>query len=390
MTGIMEDGLLETDDGSENAQSESMERADSIEHLISSEQEEAARLEEATLEPAAQVEAAGDYAQAEAIEAALTELIDSAPDQAGHSDEGGKTAFGQPAGDPSQHYSGVEMAEGEVVVDQDWNEGANAPASEEMGAEWSTSGDVDDRPMEEVVDGSMLGYVRSVDGGTTKADVATHDLGDADVERKGSGSISIEPVPGGFDMDHKPIPADEGLLNLDGKGGDVAEEPELKFDMEEGVIPKLDAGEDRTFKFDSDEGVWPKVEDENVWPKLEGPGGLVDFKFFKVETQSGEEGSLIGKDPAYMEGLEPSRAMEEALGRAVTDPAFRQELLDDSQRALAEYDLSVEEAALLSQIDPEGLEQVANQIKGQFETADDPAAQAVLGMIISNVLYGRR
>ena len=85
---------------------------------------------------------------------------------------------------------------------------------------------------------------------------------------------------------------------------------------------------------------------------------------------------------------DPNKTKEAALGRAVTDPAFRQELLDDAQAALGEYGLSDEEIALLGQIDPEALQQVAEQIKAQFENLEDPAAQTVLGRIISNVLSG--
>lgn len=150
MTGILDEVDFDGEGGREQANAEPMERADSIEHLVSDEQGEQAVLEDATLEPAAQIETAGDYAQSEAIEAAMTEMVDEALQETA---EGGKRDFGQESSDPSQAYSGVQMAQGEVLADQDWNEGANAPPTEEGSAErqsMSTSGDADDRPVEEI------------------------------------------------------------------------------------------------------------------------------------------------------------------------------------------------------------------------------------------------
>jgi hypothetical protein len=127
-----------------------MERADSIEHLAADEQGEQIVLDDATLEPAAQIEAGGDYPQSEAIEAAMTELIDGAQEEAA---EGGKRAFGRDTFDPNQHYSGVNLAQGEVKTDQDWNEEANAPPTEEImveGQEQAVVGALEDRPLTEV------------------------------------------------------------------------------------------------------------------------------------------------------------------------------------------------------------------------------------------------
>jgi hypothetical protein len=302
----------------EGQQSESTESSESIEAT------ESINLEEATLDPAALIEAQQEYGQAEAIESAMTDLVDTAE-----------------------------------------SEDATAPPTEEVGVDRTTSGDADDRPTEEVVAVSE-GWSTSGDADDRPTEEMTSEI---DGESK-------DDQHGDEFTDQKPIPAEEAVLDLDGKQGDVAHDPVVKGELEEGVISEADA----------DEGVWPKVEGENVWPKLDSASDLVDFKFFKVEGQAGEQGSLIAKDPAYLEALQPSQSMEAALGRAVIDPAFRQELLDDAQGALSEFELSDEEVALLGQIDPEGLQQVANQIKSQFENLDDPAAQTVLGRIISNVL----
>lgn len=379
-------------DQEQNPEGESMERADSIENIESTGRPDSTELEEATLEPDALIEAQRDFTEAEAIETAFTELVDASQES---SAEEGKGALGQGSFDPSQQYSGVEMAEGEVLVDQDWNEGANAPPTEETagaGESLLGSADADDRPLEEIIDGGeMMGYAKSVKGGTAKAELATHQLGEEDIQRKGSSTVDLESPPGGPGMDYKPIPAEEGVIHMDGKGGDLTDDREVKFDTAEGVIPKIEAEEGVIAKLDLEEGALPKLDvvKGEVDP-VEGGGGLVDFKFFKVENKDEQEGSLIAKDPAYLEaeGIRVSQTFEAALGRAVTDPAFRHELLEDAQGALADYELSAEEIALLGQIDPDGLQQVAEQIRSQFENLEDPAAQTILGRIIADVLSG--
>jgi hypothetical protein len=295
------------------------------------------------------------------------------------------------------------------LIDAADTETATAPPTEEVTVGgWSTSGDADDRPTEEVGSAAQ-GWSISGDAD----DRPTEEVGPASLDRTTSGDADDRPteemgfategwstsgdaddrpteeVVAGIDgeskddrhgeeiTDHKPIPAEEGALDLDGKGGDVAVDPVVKLELEGGVIPKMDV----------EEGVVP-LSDIVLGgiDTLESGGDLVDFKFFKVEGQAGQEGSLIAKDNAYLEGIQPSQSMEAALGRAVIDPAFRQDLLDDTSGALAEYDLAAEEVALLGQIDPDGLQQVAEQIKSQFENLEDPTAQTVLGRIISDVL----
>lgn len=227
MTGIVEDTEFGNEGESRKAESESMERSDSIEQLAFSEHDDEVRLDDATLEPAAQVETSGDYDQAEAIEMAMHELIDADQESA---TLGGKGAFGQDTGDPSQHYSGVQMTQGEVHTDQDWNESANTPPTEEKEG-GSTSANqletVNDRSVEERVDGSeFLGYVSSVKGGTAKAELAIHELGEEKIERKGITTVNLESPPGGPVLDVEPIPPSE-------------------IEVEEGVIPKRDGDDER-------------------------------------------------------------------------------------------------------------------------------------------------
>jgi hypothetical protein len=348
MTGIGDSSNMDEVGGlsqEQNPAGEAMDRENSVEIAETGDTTDEVDLEEATLDPAALIEAQQEYGQAEAIESALTNLVDSAE-----------------------------------------SEGANTPSTEELDVE---------------VEG-IVGQVRAGfdDDGSSQGNVETEIAqGYDELDREGSSKGNVEitsshdagdPVPvEDLTYDHKPIPAAEGTVDLDGKGNDIRVDPEVKLDVVEGAMPKLDAGDDGTLKFDTEEGAMPKIDaQEGIVlggiDTLEN-GGLVDFKFFRSDAEVKLD-SDIAKDPAYLEGIEQSQALEAALGRAVIDPAFRQELLEDAQGALAEYDMSDHEVELLSQIDPDGLQQVAEQIKAQFETLDDPTAQTVLGRIITDAL----
>lgn len=342
MTSIGDRSEMDEVGGMDQDQSpagDSIGRADTIENVDSGETTDAIELDEATLDPAALIEAQQEYGQAEAIESTLADLVESA-----------ETA------------------------------GATAPGTEGL--------DVGDEETASLV-GQGYDSRGSSQGNVETEIVPGLDRGEA---------VPVE----GLTFDHKPIPADEGTVDLDGKGNDIRVDPEVKFDhddrgyhkldADEGVIPKVEMHDDRAFKFDPEEGVLPKIDAEEGIvlggiDTLESGVGLTDFKFFQPDAQVKLD-SDIAKDPAYVEGIEQSQALEAALGRAVIDPAFRQDLLDDAQAALVEYDLSAQEIELLGLIDPDGLQQVAEQIKSQFENLDDPAAQTVLGRIIANVLSG--
>jgi hypothetical protein len=361
MTSIGDNSNLDEVGGisqEQNPTGEAMEREDSVEIAESGETTDEVELDEATLDPAALIEAQQEYGQAEAIESALTDLVVS--------------------GD---------------------SEGANAPATEELDVE-----------VEGLVGQVRAGYDSE---GSSQGNVETEIAqGYDELDREGSSKGNVEitsghdagdPVPlEELTYDHKPIPADEGTVDLDGKGNDIRFDPEVKLDQDdrgyhkldaqEGVIPDVEMHDERAFKFDPEEGALPKIDSEEGIvlggiDTLDSGEGFVDFKFFRSDAQVKLD-SDIAKDPAYLEGMEPSQSLESALGRAVTDPAFRQELMENAQDALTEYDLSTREIELLSQIDPDGLQQVAEQIKSQFENLDNPTAQTVLGRIITNVLSG--
>jgi hypothetical protein len=101
--------------------------------------EEQRALEESTHEPGARIEESSDIQEAEAIEANLVQLVDGQSPEyvegqvlsADNFEEeqeyyqegsGGKSAFGSETSDPQKHYTGVEMKQGEVLQDDDWNE----------------------------------------------------------------------------------------------------------------------------------------------------------------------------------------------------------------------------------------------------------------------------
>ena len=131
------------------------------------EQETSRDLSDVTHDAEAVLERSGDIAEAEAIEAELTELVSAVletavPTATDQVEVGAKD-------DPRQEYSGVLLREGEILQDQDWNEDESTvevaldsidgeskddrPTEEVAAAEqdWSTSGDADDRPTEEIV-----------------------------------------------------------------------------------------------------------------------------------------------------------------------------------------------------------------------------------------------
>jgi hypothetical protein len=117
-------------------------------------------LEAITLEPEAVVEQSMDFVQAEAIETAFVTLVDRLPETTESStdeSEGGKVLG---AFDPSKHYSAVQMEEGDVHKDDDWNEGGKGKVQKDDEWNGSSEGDaisIDPKPiLQEVLDSHEL------------------------------------------------------------------------------------------------------------------------------------------------------------------------------------------------------------------------------------------
>jgi ribosomal protein L11 methyltransferase len=122
----------------------------------------------------------------------------------------------------------------------------------------------------------------------------------------------------------------------------------------------------------------------------------MDFKFFRPsDLESTSEVPIDTKDPAYLkgkiEGVESSTGyenLEPILGRAVTDPAFREQLAHDRDAALVAYELTEEEHHLLSQINPEQLEQMAEELQARYAESADPVIQTAQGILLAELLWG--
>jgi hypothetical protein len=56
------------------------------------------------------------------------------------------------------------------------------------------------------------------------------------------------------------------------------------------------------------------------------------------------------------------QAVAEIIGRAITDPEFREKLIDDAAGACQGYDLTEEELAALEAIDPGDLQTFAENL----------------------------
>ncbi|ACL23936.1 MULTISPECIES: Franean1_4349 family RiPP [Chloroflexus] len=55
-------------------------------------------------------------------------------------------------------------------------------------------------------------------------------------------------------------------------------------------------------------------------------------------------------------------AVEQIIGRAVVDPAFREQLIADARTACADYDLTEEELEALEKLDTESLQAFAGKL----------------------------
>ncbi len=154
---------------------EPMEREDSVE------------IEAASVEPEAVVERAGDYMEAEEIEDAVIEAVDT------------------------------QITSDDPIPIEAIGKEASVPTTEE----WSPSGDVQDRPtkeLEESEGSEMLGFVDDLSGGMTKAEVATHELGNEDIKRKERTSIKL---------DGEPVELGEDLMERERLGSPDSVDPEV-------------------------------------------------------------------------------------------------------------------------------------------------------------------
>ncbi|MDP6676301.1 MAG: Os1348 family NHLP clan protein [Pirellulales bacterium] len=62
-------------------------------------------------------------------------------------------------------------------------------------------------------------------------------------------------------------------------------------------------------------------------------------------------------------------AVQQILGRAVTDPAFRRDLLDNPEDAIKDYDLNEQQVDFFKQLDEDAFEELAREtrnIRGFF------------------------
>jgi hypothetical protein len=57
-----------------------------------------------------------------------------------------------------------------------------------------------------------------------------------------------------------------------------------------------------------------------------------------------------------------SEALQQVIGRAVVDAAFRQQLIDDARAACAAYDLTEDELKILDALDAESLKSFAGSL----------------------------
>lgn len=123
-------------------------------------------------------------------------------------------------------------------------------------------------------------------------------------------------------------------------------------------------------------------------PMLEVDPGDLDNKTNKMDLSTSAEDI----DPRWMvESLEAMigyENLEPILGRAVTNKAFREQLVGDPDAALGEYDLSDEELSLLGQISPNQLEQMAEEVRARFDESIDASIQAAQGTLLAELLWG--
>jgi hypothetical protein len=388
---------------------------------------ERAELEEATHEPEARVEQRADYAEAEAIESAMADLVEAASEL--HEIPEQQPLPGETQGELTKHYSGVELTQGDVARDQDWNEGQGSTGTEAVACDGSSKLDADEvgvlesavipaddganrfSPGEragkaEVLEGrdrevEELPVIPKVElpGGSPLEEVAK-------VDAFTQGADSIQPgAPADLGLDHKPIPAEQpgdrgapseevakidsftrgaegieatrpgglgGEVALDGKGDDVTPTLDGKGNEldEQQVIPKIEAAGDAS-------------PPEAVIPKLEADGSMQPIEDVIPKLD-------LGVSWKFDEGLSAAGAenLEPILGRAVTDPPFRERLVQDYESAIEEYDLTPDEQGMLAQIDFSQLEALARELETRFMAADNPGAQDALGRLFSQLLWG--
>jgi hypothetical protein len=63
-------------------------------------------------------------------------------------------------------------------------------------------------------------------------------------------------------------------------------------------------------------------------------------------------------------------SLQEIIGRAVTEPEYRELLLSEADRALEGYELSKEEAASLKRLRPDTFDAVAGELGERISRAD--------------------
>jgi hypothetical protein len=231
--------------------------------------------------------------------------------------KGGKSSFGSDTSDPKKHYSGVEMKQGEVLQDSDWNEEESNVISSSKGDRTMTERDnlgseeLEGRGQEtkearELNDATLEPSARVEEAGSYKESEAIEtsvtEMVDAGSSEAGENVISkidsftketeegyVKSESGeeiyakikGKEPGELPLESKEDEILLDGKGGDKPIDPEAV----EGEVIRFK----HISEAESPSEMPPELSEDEIgqkWPGKEG-GADVEYKFFhEGETPS--------------------------------------------------------------------------------------------------------
>ena len=106
---------------------------------------------------------------------------------------------------------------------------------------------------------------------------------------------------------------------------------------------------------------------------------------FKVERKHPDAEQLIDY-VSHLEQLDVHSA-QSVVGRAILDPAYREQLVDDPERALEGYEITSEEREALLSIDMAELDRIAEDFVNRFSTSeDDPDHPKMEGEVLFQAL----
>jgi hypothetical protein len=265
--------------------------------------ERSVTLEAITLEPEAVVEQGMDFVQAEAIETAFVALVDHSPETTESSGDEGEGRKGSGAFEPSKHYTTVQMEEGDVQKDDDWNESGEGEVQKDN--EWNESGEgdaisIDPQPIfqevldsPELIDKKGLAQVQ----GEEISDIpmplpepvqeSPKSISERDLAQSWGEEVSTLPVPIPEPVQESPEPIRENDLAQD-RGEDVLDMP---IPLPEPALGLAD------------------LIGENGWI---GEGNIL---LAPVDTPTGEQGTpmLIGENGLFpgREETRPTSALDD-------------------------------------------------------------------------------